>query len=1176
MDIVGDNVSGDCESMVENKKWVVMDEGQRRILQWLRDVDAGLAELYEGCVRMIKDRSFGGRERFICHAVREIRNRLPEAVAGKHAVERLEYKEEVRCIAEAWERAGLEGVYEMQSDRRGQEPEERVAREVLVRVGRLVRRHREVEGRKEENARRLYIELEPENEQLRGSLGPVVRKWVDETEWFVQRAHVGKIVSEEELVGHFERFENVLANLVGYFYEGLEEIEGVVENANRLQKEPSKAEVDAVVPRLWRPRYRMQFFDRLENPYWIGALKDAGFFKWPAEAKEGEAYERWPEGRYLKKMCAKVPEGVLGVIKEIVSRNPYIRNTCSECLLEMPVGVAAKGGRIVENVLPRGWKEGNLEWAWVGQPCAKVMVKLIEEHPKEAFKIAWILLDVWVPKEKKLFEDIVGKFSDHDYRELVLKYYAEIWKVEPEGGFWVLVKILSRCIADLSKEKEYDVSSSFAYGMGLRNLDGIDVGHGGVKSVLVKGICEAGKVLIEKQPAKVGELLDGLEKLDSAIFKRVAMYLLRFVPGEAEVQRIKGIIGNKKYLEEPGYEFEYKLLLRDKFDVAGEEEGEAFVGWVKEEKVSEETRKEITELCTRNNEPLPDFAKMENRKKAEELYLVRERFKDVYEQYKKAAGVKDDNALARRRMVGEARFVSATEGTPLSSEAMGKMSVGEVLEFLSEPENYEGEKKAGEWRTPVDALRATFKADAKKRGLEYLREGREKLANLPAGFLSSFFYGASEAVREGSFDKEEWGLLIHFASLVVEEKHKEQEYEDGFSEILSVLREGFGGGKGNLELDEPTAKEFWEILKRLIHFPVKKINGKREERDPMQLMLRQVAGKALELTVLLGLVCKKQFEKYWEKELKEEMRKCWGYVLENIREPGVNCIFGIEFSRINWLDQDWTREKLDVIFRPELWDEIWGTYVSWGRPSGDGFKLLVGRTKYARAVDLLGQGNRFKFGKDPEEGLVEHLMIGFFNGWVEFESDLLKGFLKAASAGLRGKAAKFLTTGFKAVNEEDGEQKGEVAARMREYCQKRLAAIKGKPEENRVEAVELTGWVEDSVLGAKETLELLEESLDLSGGKIGQMGDARDFVEGVTALGKGNELLALRCLKKAAVDENMHTPWAGIQEPLARFLEGMVGLAEDVRSEAAEAADLYGRYNPEKFRAVWEELKKVK
>ena len=63
--------------------------------------------------------------------------------------------------------------------------------------------------------------------------------------------------------------------------------------------------------------------------------------------------------------------------------------------------------------------------------------------------------------------------------------------------------------------------------------------------------------------------------------------------------------------------------------------------------------------------------------------------------------------------------------------------------------------------------------------------------------------------------------------------------------------------------------------------------------------------------------------------------------------------------------------------------------------------------KYEHAVELLGTPNRYKFGKNPEKGLVEHLMIGYFNGWVELDDELLEKFFEKATAKLRGKASRF-------------------------------------------------------------------------------------------------------------------------------------------------------------------------
>jgi len=72
-------------------------------------------------------------------------------------------------------------------------------------------------------------------------------------------------------------------------------------------------------------------------------------------------------------------------------------------------------------------------------------------------------------------------------------------------------------------------------------------------------------------------------------------------------------------------------------------------------------------------------------------------------------------------------------------------------------------------------------------------------------------------------------------------------------------------------------------------------------------------------------------------------------------------------------------------------------------------------------------------------------------------------------------------------------------------------------------------------------------------------------MKGISELGKGNELIALRCLKKATADENMRVTWARYEERLKEFLEQISKLpndcenVEDILTEAVEVADLYGR-----------------
>jgi hypothetical protein len=904
----------------------------------------------------------------------------------------------------------------------------------------------------------------------------------------------------------------------------------------------------------------LYFYDVL-GPGWVELLDKAGEFEELREKETGMIGKY--KAHYLKQ-CAEIKaEAVLGIIEKLEVQDINIQGTLNGAIVKMPEEIAIKGIGVVTKYLD---KQENKWWYTIGESATELMLKLVDRYPRQAFEIARLLLDVWRPGEKKagVFETIRSKFATHEYKELIFSYYSKIWEKKPFEATCVLVDIYDKYLDECIKEKDYDVSEYL--GVSLQDLEDIQRLEYDLDAIIMKAICEAGRASIVKEPQKVSELLEDLEKRNKGIFHRVEMYLLRFVPAGTEKERIKKIIGNQKFIESPFYKYEHRRLLNDKFDDVSDKVKKKFIDWVKKPKITEERKKEVTEWCQKNKKPLPDFEQWENRAKAEELYFVRERFKDEYKRYKEAAGVKDDSELAPRKMVSEGRDVSPMEGTPLRAEDMAKMKCEKVLDYLLDPKNYEGKEKVGGWGTVKDALAATFKNDVKKRVGGYLDCDVEKLVTLGPDFLSSLFYGFREVEK---IEREVWGQVLKLAGEVVKNNGMDEKYRACYSAILSALRDGFREKEDEgIEFTEGRVKEFWGIIETLTRYPVGDISQTSDyERDPVQMGCVLVPGQAMELSVSLGVMCKKYFPELHESYLKGEIQECYEKVLK-IKEPGINCRFGSDFARIYWTDTEWVKKNLGNIFSNDLWDETWGTYVSWGRPSPKCFELLKDQ-QYLKAVKRIGKPNKFKFGKDPDKGLIEHLMIGYFNGWIDYEHEVLQEFFEKAPADLRAKAARFLTTGFKGTKEGDDEKyRQEVAERMRDYWRKRIAVM------DKEEAIGFMKWVSDSVLDGKETLEFLEKTLNISGGKLSEHENTKAFVEGVCKFGKeGNELLALQCFKKAAADENMHITWSGIQDPLVNFLGTIVDKPEDVRSAAIEVADAYGRYNRDKFHEVWEKLK---
>ncbi len=913
----------------------------------------------------------------------------------------------------------------------------------------------------------------------------------------------------------------------------------------------------------------LYFYDVL-GPGWVELLDKAGEFEELREKETGMIGKY--KAHYLKECAENKAEVVLGIIEKIDAQDINILGTLIRTIVKMPEETAIKGVTVVTKYLG---KQENQWWYAQGESASELMVKLLANQADKAFEVAEALLDVWVSEEKTFGKEIVAKFSKDEYSRLMLEHYKKVWEAEPEQAVGVLIKILNRCLEELDKEGKgeegYDASKSFGYGLETGDLDKINLQYPEIKTVLIKGICGAGKVLVEKEPGKVSELLDLLEGKNRAIFLRIAMYLLRFVGSKAETDRINKFVGNKEYFKEYNpYWNEHRRLLNDKFDDVSDEAKRAFLEWINEDKYNEEYRKDVVERVKVDNGVVPDFEIWENRAKAEELYFVREKFKDEYERYKIATGAGNDSEFAPRRNVSEARYVDPREGTPLSTEEMAGKACDEVLDYLLNPKNYAGKERASGWGTARDALASTFKFDVKKRMGDYLGCEVEKLVTLEPDFLYSFFDGFREAEK---IEREVWGQVLELASEVVKNNGTDGKYRACHHTILSALHGGFSNKDDEgIEFTEDRVKNFWGIIETLARYPVGDRSQSNEyERDPVQIGCVLVPAQAMELSVSLGVVCKKRFPELHESYLKGEIQECYEKVLK-IKEEGINCRFGLDFARIYWTDTEWVKKNLGNIFSDDLWDETWGTYVSWSRPSPKCFELLIQEKQYLKAVKRIGEPSKFKFGKEPEKGLIEHLTIGYFNGWINYEDEVLQEFFKKAPAKLRAKAARFMTTGFKGTKEgDDKKYRQEVTARMREYWRKRIAAME------KEEAIGFMKWVSDSLLEGKETLELLKETLEISGGELSERGNVKAFVEGICKLGKeGNELLALQCFKKAAADKNMHMTWSGIQKPLVNFLEGIVGMSGDVRSAAIEVADAYGRYNQTEFRGVWVELNKKK
>lgn len=214
---------------------------RKDLMSWFKRNAPSLGELYEGALRMIYADAFPGRVRFVAHAVREIRNRLPDVIAGPKAGEPLQYKNRVDEIADLWEKHGLPLDGSLPTKVTSGEflpsiHDVPIPPRVYNKVATLVRDHLRTRETPREAAKRLFQAIDPRNRESEATLRPRIKHWIDCTEWFVQRVHDRGLLDDQmgadELKKRFEVFEHALAGMLWEFFKTVVELDEILEEAN--------------------------------------------------------------------------------------------------------------------------------------------------------------------------------------------------------------------------------------------------------------------------------------------------------------------------------------------------------------------------------------------------------------------------------------------------------------------------------------------------------------------------------------------------------------------------------------------------------------------------------------------------------------------------------------------------------------------------------------------------------------------------------------------------------------------------------------------------------------------------------------------------------------------------------------------------------------------------------
>lgn len=135
------------------------------------------------------------------------------------------------------------------------------------------------------------------------------------------------------------------------------------------------------------------FFDRLEHPDWLPALRKKHFFNHPAPVERDEErntvrYYLWPQGGYLQRIAPARPADVAAVVAQLPSSgNPYV----TEAIVKAAATLPAEHYDVVHERVIQGLTEAeSLEWVW--EACVELIAVLVAVGDGRAVDIVGELL----------------------------------------------------------------------------------------------------------------------------------------------------------------------------------------------------------------------------------------------------------------------------------------------------------------------------------------------------------------------------------------------------------------------------------------------------------------------------------------------------------------------------------------------------------------------------------------------------------------------------------------------------------------------------------------------------------------------------------------------------------------------------------------------------------------
>jgi hypothetical protein len=748
---------------------------------------------------------------------------------------------------------------------------------------------------------------------------------------------------------------------------------------------PTNEMIEKVLTSVKKETDRQYFFSRLNNPLWIGPLRDRGYFNNPPALKQLPdgyvQYPHWPELCYLVTIAEEATDQVVEIILSLPKTdNPRVYEDV------LTIALKLKGRKSVR-LLPKLIEYIKLDNPFLANRYPELLNHWTDQNNiAEALKIAILL----VP-----FREDPRTRDKQQIRKRKLNYSETLLEPTPHFEQWEYQQILEKGIRPLAEHEPYQVScilidavaSMIRLGMHpedfekgsdqdyseiwCRRLNKPDLDYQNMKETLVQTLTYACEQVYDKASKSIDDLDQALRNHRWKVFKRLRQHLYASHPNDQVLPWIREqILGHDDYSKWE-HHYEFQLMIRK----ASEHFGSRLL--------SEDERKDIFEAIL-SGPSKEDFREWMGERYSEEAFQQRQRdfhrmqllpfaallngnvrrYFDELEGEIPAEAVTDDSYSP----YGGVTSGAVSYQSPKSIEDLDSMTDEELLTYLNDWNEEHREKDNWLVEINISALADVFQSFFKDKIVSdgsrqaFWLANRNRVAR-PV-YVAAMLKAMIDLVKEK--DCENLNQWIEFCEWVLshpdkprvdgqpEPRDESRDYPDWGSSRQAVV--DFIDACANKDTDTPIAARggLAALLRqvccqfdwRLDHARPVLLN----RDDPITEAINNTRSRALKSLINLGFWVRRQLPEDPLPEMTDILVKRIAEDAEIPLTRPEHALLGMQFGNICTLNQDWAAQQREIFFpqvNESVWRDAFGSYIRFNHPVKLTFEILRNEFEYA-------------------------------------------------------------------------------------------------------------------------------------------------------------------------------------------------------------------------------------